>query len=115
MLYLTVHISGEELMAGLGTKRTAEVLVQLGHRIKRTRIQQEYSQVALSERAGVGTATLQRMEAGRGGTLESFTKVLRGLGRLDAFDAVLPEPEISPLQLAKRRGRRRERVRKRHG
>jgi putative transcriptional regulator len=101
-------------MAGLDTRRTPEVLSELGDRIQKTRIQQEYSQAALAERAGVGIATLQRMESGRGGHLETFIKVLRALRRLDALDALLPEPEVSPLHLA-RHGKPRERVRKRRG
>lgn len=116
-MYLAVHGRSEGLMAGsgLGTKRTAEVLAELGHGIKRTRIGQEYSQAALAERAGVGIATLQRVEAGRGGTMETLIKVLRALRRLDALELLLPEPEVSPLELAKMSGRPRQRVRKRHG
>jgi hypothetical protein len=45
--------------------------------------------------------------------METIVKILRALGRLDALDAILPEPLVSPIQLAARRGRQRRRARPR--
>lgn len=43
-----------------------------------------------ADRAGVGVSTLQRLERGQGGTLETLLRVARALGMLDevtrAFD-----------------------------
>lgn len=37
-------------------------------------------------------------------------RILRALGKMDALDAFLPEPGLSPLQLARLKGRERKRA-----
>jgi putative transcriptional regulator len=39
-----------------------------------------------------------------------FVRILRAMGRLSALDAFLPEPEVSPIQVAKLKGRERQRA-----
>jgi transcriptional regulator with XRE-family HTH domain len=44
------------------------------------------TQAQLADRAGIGVATLARLEKGEGGaSVENLLKILRGLGILDAF------------------------------
>jgi hypothetical protein len=66
----------------------------------------------LALQAGVGLATTVRAEAGQNTSLETIVKMLRALGRLDALDAFLPPPLVSPIQLAAFRGHERKRARK---
>jgi transcriptional regulator with XRE-family HTH domain len=48
------------------------------------------TQAQLADRAGVGRATLARLESGEGGaTLESLLRVLRSLGILDSLSKAL--------------------------
>lgn len=86
---------------------TRDVLREMGERIRSYRLQQNVPirQVALD--AGLGIATVQRAEAGRGFTATTLVKLLRALGRLDALDAFLPAPSISPIQIAELGGRER--------
>jgi transcriptional regulator with XRE-family HTH domain len=83
---------------------------QLGSRLRALRLNRNESQEALALRAGVGKATLQRLEEGRSGTIVTLLRVLRALG-LDDLDGLVPEVENSPL--AEARGERQGRVRTR--
>src|ERR1700709_2794884 len=83
---------------------------QLGARLRALRLSRNESQEALARRAGVGKATLQRLEEGRSGTIVTLLRVLRALG-LDDLDALVPAVEDSPL--ADARGARQARVRAR--
>jgi hypothetical protein len=53
---------------------------------------------------------LQKIESGQSCALTLLIRILRALGRLDALDAFLPEPGLSPIQLAKLKGRERQRA-----
>ena len=85
-------------------------LVLLGSRVQRERLNRNLTQAALAERAGVGTRTVRYLEGGRQTTVETLIRILRALDKLDALDAVLPEHGLSPLQLAKLKGRERQRA-----
>ena len=82
----------------------------LGSRLRGLRLNRNESQEELARRAGVGKATLQRLEEGRSGTIVTLLHVLRALD-LDNLDALLPAVEESPL--AEARGERQARLRAR--
>ena len=90
-----------------------EVLEEIGRRLRRERINQELTQAMVAERAGLRQATVSRVERGQDFTFETLVAILRALGRIDALDAFLPDPTPSPIELAKRQGRERQRVRPR--
>ncbi len=83
---------------------------QLGSRLRALRLNRNESQEAFALRAGVGKATLQRLEEGRSGTIVTLLRVLRALD-LDNLDALVPDVEKSPL--AEARGERQGRTRAR--
>lgn len=84
------------------------ILAELGERIRRERLNQNHTQGELAASAGVGLNVVKRLEGGRGCTLASLIRILRSLGKLDQVDAFLPEPGVSPLELARLEGRRRK-------
>jgi transcriptional regulator with XRE-family HTH domain len=86
------------------------ILTELGERINRQRLNRNITQTDLAGQAGVARIVVQRLEGGRGCTLENLIRILRALQFLDQLDAFLPEPGLSPLQLAKFRGRERLRA-----
>jgi transcriptional regulator with XRE-family HTH domain len=92
------------------TATTAEILVELGQRIERYRLQQNRTLAEVAKTAGLGLRTVKRAEAGERPTLATVVRLLRALGRLDALDAFLPAPLVSPLQLAELSGRERQRA-----
>jgi transcriptional regulator with XRE-family HTH domain len=90
------------------------ILTELGERLARTRLELNLTQAQLASEAGVGRATVERLEQGDGAKLATLIRVLRVLGLLEAIDRLVPEPTPSPLELLKLQGRRRRRARPRH-
>jgi transcriptional regulator with XRE-family HTH domain len=88
------------------------IMEALGVFIKKTRLNQNKSQQAVSEIAGVNRSTLVRMENGDGGTLLSFIQVLRALEQLQLLQVFEVKQELSPLQLAEIEMKKRQRASK---
>jgi putative transcriptional regulator len=73
---------------------------QVGERLRQFRLNRNESQQELASRAGIGKATLQRLEEGRSGTMVSFLRVLRALELTDGLEILLPKAEAGPLEQA---------------
>lgn len=86
------------------------ILGEMGRRIQVHRLNLNLSQAEVGRKAGVSRRVVQKLEAGGACTLAVLLRILRALGRLDALDAFLPEPGLSPIQLAKLKGRVRKRA-----
>lgn len=84
------------------------MLVELGRRLAQVRKQRGLQQEALAEQAGIGVATLRRIEDGRDARLGSWLRLLQALDLAAAIDQLLPENFRSPMAEAKaaRRGSR---------
>lgn len=92
------------------TLTTDEILREIGERLRGYRLQQNRTLEDVAASAGVGLRTAGRAEAGERPTLATLVKLLRALGRLDALEAFLPEPLVSPIEMAKLSGKVRERA-----
>ena len=75
----------------------AEILRELAERLARIRKAQGYSQTELATEAGIGVATLRRIESGRDSQLETWLKLLKALDMVPAIDTLLPENFNSPM------------------
>lgn len=75
----------------------AVVIAELGERLARIRKQQGYSQDELATEAGLGVATLRRIEAGEGSQFESWIKLLKALRMAPLLNSLLPENYESPM------------------
>ena len=84
------------------------ILAELGERMRRERLNQNRTQAELAAAASVGLNVVKRLETGGGCTLPSLVRILRALGKLDELDRFLPEPGLSPLELARLEGRKRK-------
>lgn len=73
------------------------ILKELGVRLARVRKQQGYSQDRLAEEAGLGVATLRRIEDGQDSQLGSWLKLLKALQMTSAIDQLMPENFKSPM------------------
>lgn len=83
---------------------------ELGRRLARTRLERNLAQAELAEAAGIGVATLQRLEAGAPGSLTTFLRVLRALDLLERLEQTVPEPAANPIGQLERQGRQRARA-----
>ena len=93
------------------TTPTDAILTEMGERLTQVRKQQGFSQEALAEAAGVGVATVRRIEDGRDGQLGSWIKLLKALRMTAALDELLPPNFESPMAEALGTGARRRRRR----
>lgn len=84
------------------------ILKELGERLAKHRKQRCFSQDDLAEEAGLGVATLRRMEAGDGSQMESWLKLLKALQMMSAIDRFLPETAESPMAQAKSQASRKQ-------
>ena len=92
------------------TMNDKAVLEELGARVQRRRLALNISQLELTRRAGVARKVVQNIESGRGCTMKGFVRTMRALGLIAEFDLFFPEPGPSPLELAKLKGRQRQRA-----
>lgn len=87
-----------------------DLLVDLASRIRSERLNRDLTQQQLADGAGVSVDTIRNLEAGDNTTLAVFVKVLRALGLEGRLELLIPAPMPSPIQVAEREGRVRERA-----
>jgi len=90
-------------------KTPMAIAEELGERLKQARLNQNLTQLDVSEIAGVTRHAVMQAEKGKV-QLEIFVAILAALN-LDAhLDLFLPKQLISPVQLAKLQGKQRQRA-----
>ncbi|HWK55265.1 MAG TPA: helix-turn-helix transcriptional regulator [Hyphomicrobiales bacterium] len=92
------------------TMSPAALCEMLGKRIRQARLNRNLTQKETALRAGLSVKAVQSVENGSA-TLLSLVAVLQALDLASQLELFLPEPELSPRQLLKLKGRRRQRAR----
>lgn len=87
-----------------------EILAEVGQRLRRERLNRNLTQLELAESAGVSRGSIAKVEAGSNPSLNTVVRLMRALGIVDRLDLAVPEPEVSPLQLAASKGVERQRA-----
>jgi len=87
---------------------------EMGSRIKSMRLRRNLTQSQVAKAAVLSLNTIKSIESGRG-KLSMIIAVLRELRMLEALDSFIPETSISPLQLARQQGKKRQRASGRRG
>ena len=85
------------------------IIFELGNRIRSLRLRKNLTQQQLSDATALSLNTIKSLESGKG-KLITLIAVLRELGALDGLDSFIPEITISPLQLARQKGKKRKRA-----
>ena len=85
------------------------ILKELGARIKRNRIDMQFSQQDFVARAGISTRTLSAAENGEDIRLSNLIRILRTMNCLENLDLILPELNFDP-EAYRTLGRERKRV-----
>ncbi len=100
----------KRLSAGMTeTLKSPDELVQtLGNRLRALRLSTGMTQETLADKAGISPRALRDLEAGRGSTLHTLVRALKALDADEAIEALVPQPDISPMALLdKPKGRQR--------
>lgn len=87
-----------------------QIVIELGERIARHRLSQNVSQDQLAREAGVSKRTVVRLENGESSQLTNLIRILRALNLLDNLDALIPNPQISPIAALQAQARERRRA-----
>jgi transcriptional regulator with XRE-family HTH domain len=79
-------------------------------RLEEIRLSKNISQAELAKQAGVSRSTMTRIADGKSISLDSFVRVIKALGLADHLAALLPDPRVRPVELAKHEGQQRRRA-----
>ncbi len=90
-------------------KSSAALSEELGERLKQARLNLNLTQSEVAALAGVARKTVLNAEKGKV-QLEVFVAIMIALNLTDQLNLFLPKQEISPLQLAKLEGKKRQRA-----
>ncbi len=82
---------------------------EIGIRLKGLRLRRNLTQQQVADAVTLSLNVIKGLEAGRG-KLSSLIAVLRELDGLDDLDLFIREEQISPLQLIKQQGKKRQRA-----
>lgn len=87
----------------------------LGRRIARCRIDSDFTQKELADRAGVSLGTLARMESGENVSTEALFRVLWALSSLENLEVLLPDADDQPADLLRWNRKAPQRVGRKRG
>ena len=82
---------------------------ELGRRIKARRLELNRTQEELAKATTLSLNVIKSLESGKG-KLSTIIAVLRELSALDHLNDFIPEVRVSPLQLARMKGKERKRA-----
>lgn len=89
----------------------AAIVKQLGDFIRHTRLQQNITQAQLADMAGLNRWTISQIEKGESVTITTLIQVLRALDVLYVLNHFEINDEISPIEYARLKEKKRQRVR----
>jgi putative transcriptional regulator len=84
---------------------------ELGDRLKQARLNNDLTQTEVASRTGLNRRTILNAEKGKV-QLNNFIAILASMNIVDQLNMFLPVQEISPIQLAKLKGKKRQRASK---
>ncbi|MEX2422830.1 MAG: helix-turn-helix transcriptional regulator [Acidimicrobiia bacterium] len=90
-----------------------QILGELGSRLRRERLDRDWTLAEVAERSGVSERTIRAAETGESFTMATLLSMLRAYGLLGRLDALVPDAGPSPIQLADRQGAPRQRASRR--
>lgn len=82
---------------------------RLGERLKQARLNRNLTQEYIAQHVGVSRRTVINAEKGQV-TLENLVAILQVLGLVAQLDSFLPAQPVSPVQLMKLQGAKRQRA-----
>jgi transcriptional regulator with XRE-family HTH domain len=86
------------------------ILKTLGMQIRQMRLNKNLTQIQLAQSAGVSRSAISQLENKGIGTMNSFVQILRALEKIEILNYFITEAPVSPIQIAKLRGKTRQRA-----
>jgi len=86
------------------------ILEILGKQLKQMRLNKNYTQKQLSELSGLSRSAISDLENNGNGSMKSLVQILRALEKLEILNHFISKAEISPIQVAKLKGKIRKRA-----
>lgn len=93
----------------MSEKSVSALVEEIGGRLKQARLNRDLTQSEVANLAGVARKTVLNAEKGKV-QLEVLIAIMMALDLTEQLDLFLPKQEISPLQLAKLQGKKRQRA-----
>jgi len=90
------------------------VIKALFERIEEIRLSRNISQAAIAKEAGVSRSTMTRLANGQVISIDSFVRIMQALGLADHLAALLPNPNIRPVERIRLGGAERRRASPKH-
>ena len=72
------------------------ILLKIGAKVKSIRLKQNITQESLAEASNVSLSSVKNIENGKIKSFDSLLRVLRILGKLDIFQPLIDEEQLSP-------------------
>ncbi len=95
----------------LSNMSSSAIAEDLGYRLKQARLNANLTQADLAAKAGLSRKVLMNAEKGKA-QLDNIIAILLSLNMADQLDLFIPKQDVSPLQLAKLKGKERQRASK---
>lgn len=73
---------------------------EIGVRIKKHRLEMEFSQADLSRRTGISVHSISNIENGNDFTVDNLISILKALNLIDNINQLLPEIIANPYDVA---------------
>ncbi|MDR1368797.1 MAG: helix-turn-helix domain-containing protein [Dysgonamonadaceae bacterium] len=86
------------------------ILQNLGEQLRQIRLNKNSTQNELSEISGISRSAISDLENKGTGSMNTFVRVLRALEKLEILNHFVTEAPVSPVQIAKLRGKIRKRA-----
>ena len=86
------------------------ILQNFGIQLKQMRLNRNLTQTELSELSGLSRSAISDFENKGTGSMSSFVMVLRALEKLEILNYFISEASVSPIQIAKLKGKTRKRA-----
>ena len=93
----------------ISTTSPRAIAIDIGQRFKTARLNANLTQLALAEKAGISVKAIKNTEKGST-TLESAISILIALELTEQLNNFISPQKISPIQLAKLKGKERQRA-----
>jgi len=83
----------------------ARIEAIVGEKLKNLRLEYNITQNELAKKTGLSRVSISKIERGMGVNLSSLIEIMRGLRVLENIEHLIPEQEVSPIEVIRLKNR----------